>query len=110
MKTIHQGHSAQVALKMSGMLWAIDFCDCNTVGEVPGEGDGGLHIESRQFSMQHYRKLPSIPFSVGIDSPVSEIDVEIIECRSIVYGREDFRPRYLRRTRVDLFKSYGRDS
>jgi hypothetical protein len=41
-KTTRQGHNARVTLKMSGMLWVIDFGDWNIVGKVPGESDGEL--------------------------------------------------------------------
>ena len=45
--------------------------------------------------MQHYCKLPSIPLGIRIDRPVSQIDVEVIECRLVLYGRKDLRPRDL---------------
>lgn len=57
----------------------------------------GLHVESRQFPVQHYGKPPLIPLCVSVNRPVSEIDVEIVECRSVLYGGKDLHLRYLLR-------------
>jgi len=96
--TTLQGHNAQVTLKMSGTLLVADFGGCEVVGKVfPEIQVRSVHVESCQFTVQHYCKLPSIPLCVRIDCPVRQIDVEVVECRSILYGRKNLCQRYLLR-------------
>lgn len=57
----------------------------------------GLHVESCQFAVQHHGKPPLIPLRVSVNCPVSEIDVEIVECRSVLHGRKDLHLRDLLR-------------
>jgi hypothetical protein len=96
--TTLQGHNAQVALKMFGTLSVADFDGCKVVGEVLQEIPiQSLHVESCQFPVQHYCKSLSIPLCVCIYRPVRQIDVEIIERHSILYGRKDLCQRYLLR-------------
>ena len=96
--TTLQGHNAQVTLKMFDTLLVAGFGGFKVFGKVfPEIPMRNLHIESCQFPVQHYRKLPSIPLGVRINRPVRQINIEIIECRSILYGRNDLRQRYLLR-------------
>lgn len=95
MMTTLQDRNAQATLKMFGTLWVADFCGCKVVGKVlPEIPIQSLHVESCEFSVQHYCKPPSIPLCVRINRPVSQIDIEIIECRSVFYGRNDLCLRY----------------
>jgi len=96
--TTLQGHNARVTLKMFGTPSVAGFGDCKVVGKVlPEIPMWSLHVESCQFPVQHYCKLPSIPLCVRINGPIRQIDVEIIECRSILYCRKDLCQRYLLR-------------
>lgn len=90
-----QDHNAQVTLKMFGMLLAADLGGCEVVGKVlPEIQVQSVHVESCQFTVQHHCEFPSIPLCVRIDRPVRQIDIEVIEYRSILYGIKNLCQRY----------------
>ena len=94
--TILQARNVRVTLKMFGTPWVADFGGYKIVEKVhPEVSTQNLHVESCQFSVQHYGKLSSIPLCIRVDRPASQIDVEIIKCRLIHYRRKDLCPRYL---------------
>lgn len=71
MTTTRQDHNARVTLKMFGTLWLIDPGDCRIVGKLPIERTvASLHVKSRQFSVQHNCKPPSISLCVCVNRPV----------------------------------------